>query len=95
MSDDILSSIDNGVLTLRLSRPDKKNAITIAMYAALAKALQDGAEDDAIRAVRLLTSKMADAVLEGKQGEQELEAVEEPNEEQPDETDAGEEQPTA
>lgn len=51
--------------------------------------------DDAIRAVRLLTSKMADAVLEGKQGEQELEAVEEPNEEQPDETDAGEEQPTA
>lgn len=31
--------------------------------------------DDAIRAVRLLTSKMADAVLEGKQGEQ-VEAVE-------------------
>ncbi|MDW2796038.1 30S ribosomal protein S2, partial [Clostridium boliviensis] len=26
--------------------------------------------DDAIRAVRLFTSKMADAVLEGKQGEQ-------------------------
>ncbi|MDA8096480.1 MAG: 30S ribosomal protein S2, partial [Clostridia bacterium] len=26
--------------------------------------------DDAIRAVRLLTSKMADAVLEGRQGEQ-------------------------
>jgi small subunit ribosomal protein S2 len=26
--------------------------------------------DDAIRAVRLLTSKMAEAVLEGKQGEQ-------------------------
>ena len=30
--------------------------------------------DDAIRAVRLLTSKMADAVLEGKQGEQLAEA---------------------
>ena len=28
------------------------------------------ANDDAIRAVRLITSKMADAVLEGKQGEQ-------------------------
>lgn len=51
--------------------------------------------DDAIRAVRLLTSKMADAVLEGKQGDQELEAVEEPNEEQPEEANAGEEQPTA
>jgi len=29
------------------------------------------ANDDAIRAVRLLTSKMADAVIEGKQGEEE------------------------
>ena len=27
------------------------------------------ANDDAIRAVRLITSKMADAVIEGKQGE--------------------------
>src|SRR5690625_510106 len=40
------------------------------------------ANDDAIRAVRLLTSKMADAILEGKQGEEtevaeEAEAVEE------------------
>src|SRR5690606_9816614 len=34
--------------------------------------------DDAIRAVRLLTSKMADAVLEAKQGEQ----TEEENDEQ-------------
>jgi small subunit ribosomal protein S2 len=32
--------------------------------------------DDAIRAVKLLTSKIADAVLEGKQGEQAAEAVE-------------------
>lgn len=31
--------------------------------------------DDAIRAVRLLTSKMADAVLEGRQGEQLAEAL--------------------
>src|SRR5690625_6434534 len=29
------------------------------------------ANDDAIRAVRLLTSKMADAVIEGSQGEEE------------------------
>lgn len=28
------------------------------------------ANDDAIRAVRLLTSKIADAILEGKQGEE-------------------------
>src|SRR5690625_3440947 len=30
------------------------------------------ANDDAIRAVRLLTSKMADAVIEGRQGEEEV-----------------------
>ncbi|WP_026570338.1 MULTISPECIES: 30S ribosomal protein S2 [Sediminibacillus] len=32
------------------------------------------ANDDAIRAVKLLTSKMADAILEAKQGEEEVEA---------------------
>ena len=34
------------------------------------------ANDDAIRAVKLLTSKMADAVLEGRQGQQEEETTE-------------------
>ncbi len=34
------------------------------------------ANDDAIRAVKLLTSKMADAVLEGRQGQQEEETAE-------------------
>lgn len=38
------------------------------------------ANDDAIRAVKLLTGKMADAVLEGRQGQQE-EAAEAPAEE--------------
>ncbi|MER3117418.1 30S ribosomal protein S2 [Bacillus subtilis] len=35
------------------------------------------ANDDAIRAVKLLTSKMADAILEAKQGEEEAEVTEE------------------
>ncbi|AYK67635.1 30S ribosomal protein S2 [Bacillus subtilis] len=35
------------------------------------------ANDDAIRAVKLLTSKMADAILEAKQGEEEAEVSEE------------------
>ena len=38
------------------------------------------ANDDAIRAVRLLASKMADAVLEGRQGQQEAEAAKETEE---------------
>ncbi len=45
--------------------------------------------DDAIRAVRLLASKMADAVIEGRQGEQLTEA--ESGTEENDETDTGEE----
>lgn len=35
------------------------------------------ANDDAIRAVKLLTAKMADALIESKQGESEAPAVEE------------------
>ncbi|SDJ01321.1 30S ribosomal protein S2 [Salimicrobium halophilum] len=38
------------------------------------------ANDDAIRAVKLLTGKMADAILEAKQGEEEAEAAEEAQE---------------
>lgn len=38
------------------------------------------ANDDAIRAVKLLTSKMADAILEGKQGEEMEEQVEQTEE---------------
>ena len=38
------------------------------------------ANDDAIRAVRLLTSKIADAVIEGKQGEEIGEAPDEDSE---------------
>ncbi|RKJ19035.1 30S ribosomal protein S2, partial [Butyricicoccus sp. 1XD8-22] len=35
------------------------------------------ANDDAIRAVKLLTAKMADALIESKQGESEAPAAEE------------------
>src|SRR5690625_5010694 len=45
------------------------------------------ANDDAIRAVKLLTSKMADAILEGKQGEE----VDESEQETVEETDKTEE----
>ena len=34
------------------------------------------ANDDAIRAVKLITAKMADAVIEGRQGEDSVESVE-------------------
>ena len=48
---DILSHTEAGVLTLTLNRVAKKNSITIAMYAALADALEQASSDSAVRAV--------------------------------------------
>lgn len=36
---DILSHTENGITTLTIDRPDKKNSLTSAMYAALADGL--------------------------------------------------------
>ncbi|ESQ92134.1 hypothetical protein ABAC460_04405 [Asticcacaulis sp. AC460] len=47
---DIVTEREGGVLTLRLNRPAKKNALTRAMYTDLAQALSDAGDDDAIRA---------------------------------------------
>ncbi|MBX2805037.1 MAG: enoyl-CoA hydratase/isomerase family protein [Hyphomicrobiales bacterium] len=51
MSPDVIISQNEGVLELRLDRPFKKNAVTIAMYAAMADALQAAEHDDAVRAI--------------------------------------------
>ncbi|MCX2723702.1 crotonase/enoyl-CoA hydratase family protein [Roseibium salinum] len=45
----ILKSKDDGVQILRLDRPEKKNALTGAMYSDLAEALETGNTDDGIR----------------------------------------------
>ena len=41
----------NGVATIEIARPEKKNALTIAMYQAMADALRAAADDKAVRAV--------------------------------------------
>jgi enoyl-CoA hydratase/carnithine racemase len=43
-----------GVLVLRFNRPDKKNAITQAMYQKLTAGLLEGEQDDTIRAIVFL-----------------------------------------
>jgi len=53
MSEHVRSSLDDGVLTLRLERPEKKNALTGAMYGALSAGLRRAVEDDAVRVVLL------------------------------------------
>jgi enoyl-CoA hydratase/carnithine racemase len=51
MTDHIEKNRDGGVLTLTLARPEKKNALTSAMYEALTQALLEANKDDAIGAV--------------------------------------------
>jgi enoyl-CoA hydratase/carnithine racemase len=41
----------NGVLTIEIARPEKKNALTQAMYQAMADALNGARDDKAVRAV--------------------------------------------
>ena len=51
MSDLVRVTVQAGVMTITLARPDKKNALTDAMYQALHGALTTAETDDAIRVV--------------------------------------------
>ena len=53
---DILTSKENGLLTITFNRPSKKNAITAAMYQTFADALKDAESDAEVRAI-LITGK--------------------------------------
>ncbi len=49
MTDHIGTELKDGVLTVTLNRPEKKNAITQAMYAAMSEATERARTDDAVR----------------------------------------------
>lgn len=53
MSEHLLIERDGGLLTLRMHRPDKKNALTRAMYAGMAETLDQAERDPSVRAVLL------------------------------------------
>ena len=53
---DILTNKTNGILTITFNRPDKKNAITAAMYQTIADALKDAETDKEVRVI-LITGK--------------------------------------
>lgn len=63
MSELIQTQLQDRVLTLRLHRPDKKNALTQAMYSALAEALQGAATNPEVRVV--LFTGVPDAFTSG------------------------------
>jgi enoyl-CoA hydratase/carnithine racemase len=56
MTDLVLTQIENRVLTITFNRPEKKNALTQAMYGIAAKALQDAEGDDNVRAILITGS---------------------------------------
>lgn len=53
---DILTNKADGILTIAFNRPEKKNAITSAMYRTMADAIRDAESDAAVRAL-LITGK--------------------------------------
>ena len=63
MSDLIQTELQDRVLTLRMNRPDKKNALTQAMYAAMADALNQAAENHEVRV--LVIAGVPDAFTSG------------------------------
>ena len=53
MSDHVQVTSDGGVMAIVLNRPERRNAITVAMYAALADAIEGAARDPAVRVITL------------------------------------------
>lgn len=51
MTELVLTAVEDGVLTIRMNRPEKKNALTGAMYTRFAGALVAAENDRAVRAV--------------------------------------------
>ncbi|MBA3526935.1 MAG: enoyl-CoA hydratase [Pseudomonadota bacterium] len=53
MVKEVLIERANGVLAITLARPDRRNAITVAMYAALAEAVESAATDGDVRLITI------------------------------------------
>jgi enoyl-CoA hydratase/carnithine racemase len=51
MADNISVSVENRVLTLRMDRPEKKNALTRAMYLGMIEGLRQAEADAAVRVI--------------------------------------------
>ena len=51
MSNEIKTGVLNGVAMIEIARPEKKNALTVAMYQAMADALRAATADPGVRAV--------------------------------------------
>lgn len=78
MTDQIQTELADGVLTVTLARPEKKNAITQAMYTVLAEATERARTDDAVRVLMFqgqgdsfsAGNDIADFIALGSRGQQ-------------------------
>lgn len=59
MSEHVLVEKRGALVSIALARPERRNAITVAMYAALADVIEDAAADPSVRAI-LLTGEGQD-----------------------------------
>ena len=48
---EIITEVSDSILRIQINRPEKKNALTVAMYAEMAAALDRGAHDPAVRVI--------------------------------------------
>lgn len=53
MSDHVRVEKQASLLSITLARPERRNAITVAMYTALAEAVEQGADDPSVRLIAL------------------------------------------
>lgn len=53
---EIIVTVADRIMEIRINRPEKRNAITAAMYAAMADALEQAADDGQVRAVMIVGS---------------------------------------
>jgi len=55
-SDQILTKIENKVIHIILNRPEKKNALTRAMYAGIANAIEQGEKDKNVKVILIYSN---------------------------------------
>jgi enoyl-CoA hydratase/carnithine racemase len=53
MSEHVRVENGGGMLAITLARPERRNAITVAMYAALADAIEDASKDESVRVITI------------------------------------------
>lgn len=52
-TDQVLTSSQDGIFRIQMNRPEKKNALTQAMYLAIGEGLEEADKDDAVRVIIL------------------------------------------